>query len=62
MQPHRRDRQAAGVIAVELRQQAIHLEKSAARTLESLNALSVAAAASDPKTSAEGGGEAGHGG
>ena len=46
------------VIAVELRQQAIHLEKSAARTLESLNALSGAAAASDPKASAEGGGEA----
>jgi hypothetical protein len=46
------------VIAVELRQQAIHLEKSAARTLDSLNALSVAAAASDPKASVEGGGEA----
>uniref|UniRef100_B0T7L4 Methyl-accepting chemotaxis sensory transducer n=1 Tax=Caulobacter sp. (strain K31) TaxID=366602 RepID=B0T7L4_CAUSK len=46
------------VIAVELRQQAIHLEKSAARTLDSLNALSVAAAASDPRASVEGGGEA----
>jgi hypothetical protein len=31
------------VIAVELRQQAIHLEKSASRTLDSLNALSASA-------------------
>lgn len=41
------------VIAIELRQQAIHLEKSAARTLTSLGALSAAADADDPQTPVE---------